>query len=148
MTDFIMSSLNLELCYQSRDQEIVQFKTRKIVDIPYDPCTHAKHYLNVHLPDIDMTPDTKLPVVIHVHGGGWVRGDRNHYFYGGPFMGDAFANRGLVTVVISYRVRPQSDILILPHLLISLDGCTVPCCYYRCSKCCEMDTLVYRFLWR
>ena len=34
------------------------------------------------------------PVVVHVHGGGWVRGDRGIEFYGAPYMCSSAAVRG------------------------------------------------------
>jgi len=53
----------------------------------------------------DTIPDpSPRPVVVHVHGGGWQRGDRKNEFYGGPFMGRSYAQRGFVSVVVSYRV--------------------------------------------
>jgi len=59
--------------------------------------------LNVHKPDKE--DNTALfPVVVHIHGGGWQRGDRDSYFYGGPFIGSSLAKRGFVTVVVGYRV--------------------------------------------
>ena len=47
---------------------------------------------------------TRAPVLIFVHGGGWYRGGREDY----PFLGDAFVEKGYVTVIISYRVAPQA----------------------------------------
>uniref|UniRef100_A0A6B2L8J7 BD-FAE-like domain-containing protein n=1 Tax=Arcella intermedia TaxID=1963864 RepID=A0A6B2L8J7_9EUKA len=57
--------------------------------------------LDVYVPEGASGP---LPVVFHVHGGGWQRGDRKTSFYGGPFMGYNYAQHGFIAVVISYRV--------------------------------------------
>jgi len=73
-----------------------------IKDITYEPFTHEKHMLDLYIPDIQI--ESPLPVVFHVHGGGWQRGDRSKEFYGGPFIGRSFAQRGFICVVISYRV--------------------------------------------
>jgi acetyl esterase/lipase len=47
---------------------------------------------------------TRAPVLIFVHGGSWYRGSKDDY----PFLGDAFVEKGYVTVIISYRVAPQA----------------------------------------
>jgi len=73
-----------------------------IKDIPYLETNHKKHMLNIHKPDVES--NSLLPVVVHIHGGGWQRGDRDSYFYGGPFIGSAFSKRGYVCVVVGYRV--------------------------------------------
>lgn len=44
------------------------------------------------------------PVLVFVHGGSWRNGDKSDY----PFLGESFANEGYVTVVISYRLAPQT----------------------------------------
>jgi acetyl esterase/lipase len=43
------------------------------------------------------------PVVVHFHGGGWKRGDRQRPFYGAPAMCHAYASNGFVAVAPSYR---------------------------------------------
>ena len=48
----------------------------------------------------------RLPVVMFVHGGGWMRGNRRDYFRGGPVVGKALAARGFLVVVPSYRLAP------------------------------------------
>lgn len=92
-----------------------------LLDIAYYDGVDAhlhKHKLDVfHPPNLKASAALR-PVVLHVHGtecmravgtngprgGGWVRGDRKQEFYGGPFMGRAFSERGYVTVVCSYRL--------------------------------------------
>lgn len=94
-----------------------------LLDIAYYDGVDAhlhKHKLDIfHPPNISASADLR-PVVLHVHGmskdmffatvlnvsvgGGWVRGDRKHEFYGGPYMGRAFSERGYVSVVCSYRL--------------------------------------------
>lgn len=81
----------------------------------------AKHKLDIYLPSIGSSTPSSLSVVLHVHGtillfslttilstftvgGGWARGDRKHEFYGGPFMGRSYAQRGFVSVVCSYAL--------------------------------------------
>jgi para-nitrobenzyl esterase len=55
--------------------------------------------VNVFAP-VDATPDAALPVLVWIHGGGFVSGSPASHWYDG----DAFARDGVVTVVISYRL--------------------------------------------
>jgi acetyl esterase/lipase len=66
-------------------------------DVAYGPAERQR--LDVYSPK----NASKAPVLIFVHGGGWYRGNKNEY----PFLGDAFVEKGFVTVIISYRVAPQ-----------------------------------------
>ncbi len=45
----------------------------------------------------------KFPVLLFVHGGAWEIGDRKDYHY----IGYTFANHGIGTAVMSYRLSPQ-----------------------------------------
>jgi acetyl esterase/lipase len=67
-------------------------------DVAYGPGERQR--LDVYSPK----GATKAPVLIFVHGGGWYRGGKDEY----PFLGDAFVEKGYVTVIISYRVAPQA----------------------------------------
>jgi acetyl esterase/lipase len=67
-------------------------------DVAYGPGERQR--LDVYSPK----GATRAPVLIFVHGGGWYRGGRDDY----PFLGDAFFEKGYVTVIISYRVAPQA----------------------------------------
>ena len=67
-------------------------------DVAYGPGERQR--LDVYSPK----GATRAPVLIFVHGGGWYRGGREDY----PFLGDAFVEQGYVTVIISYRVAPQT----------------------------------------
>ena len=46
----------------------------------------------------------KRPVYIHIHGGGWSRGDKASPFYGGPAMCQNAAASGCLAVAIGYRL--------------------------------------------
>jgi acetyl esterase/lipase len=67
-------------------------------DINYGPGERQR--LDVYSPK----GATRAPVLIFVHGGGWYRGSKDEY----QFLGDAFVEKGFVTVIISYRVAPQA----------------------------------------
>jgi acetyl esterase/lipase len=76
--------------------------------------------LDVYMPENAEQRENKgeevLPVVIHIHGGGWVRGDRKDVFRGAPSFGIAYAQMGCVAVCVSYRLSDA------PH---TLDDCKV-----------------------
>jgi len=46
-----------------------------------------------------------IPVVLHIHGGGWRRGDKSIKFFGAPSICTHYAESGYIAVAISYRVR-------------------------------------------
>ena len=48
------------------------------------------------------TPE-KMPVVVFFYGGSWSSGQRSDY----KFVGEALAARGIVTVIVDYRIYPQ-----------------------------------------
>lgn len=60
-----------------------------------------KHRLDVYLPG---GPRKQCPLVIHFHGGGWMRGDRQAEFQGGPAISRAYAISGSVCFTPSYRL--------------------------------------------
>ena len=65
-------------------------------DVPQD-----KHRLDVYAP----AGVRNAPVVIFIHGGGFVQGDRRDY----NGLATAIASTGVVVVVPSYRLFPQTD---------------------------------------
>ena len=48
--------------------------------------------------------DGKLPVIVNIHGGGWVYGDKEIY----QFYGMSLAQRGFAVVNFSYRLAPEA----------------------------------------
>ncbi|CAN0045837.1 unnamed protein product, partial [Hapterophycus canaliculatus] len=81
------------------------------LDVPYfegDGACDDKHRLDVYIPSAPF-PRPRSRTCLFVHGGSWQRGDRRHpsvpdQFYGN--VGRAFAARGLVGLVMSYRLAP------------------------------------------
>lgn len=69
-----------------------------VADVPYGPDERQK--LDVYAPK----GVKDAPVLVFVHGGSWRDGDKSDY----PFLGESFANEGFVTVIISYRLAPQT----------------------------------------
>ncbi|KAG6446518.1 venom carboxylesterase-6 [Manduca sexta] len=61
-------------------------------------------YLNIYTPvlDNDLAYESKLPVMVFIHGGGWMCGDSSTAMYGPQFLLD----RDVILVVINYRLGP------------------------------------------
>ena len=68
-------------------------------DISYGP--HKMNVLDVYRPQ---TTREKLPVIVSVHGGGWVYGDKELYSH----YCTRLAERGFVVVNFTYRLSPES----------------------------------------
>lgn len=73
-----------------------------IKDIPYIDDGNLYHLLDVYYPQ-GTTADEKLPVIIDIHGGGWMYAtkDLNEYYC------RALADRGFVVFNLSYRLVPD-----------------------------------------
>jgi acetyl esterase/lipase len=78
------------------------FAVEVVKDIAYNDARDAdpdKQKLDLYLP----RGKKDFPVVFFVHGGTWKSGDRKRY----PKLGEALAEHGLGTVIISYRLSPK-----------------------------------------
>ncbi len=84
--------------------EIKTYEVEAKRDLTYFDGAEAdknKHKLDLYLPK----GKTSFPVVLFVHGGGWVSGDKNFFgVYEG--VGKMFARHGIGAVVTSYRLSP------------------------------------------
>ncbi|NIW23128.1 MAG: alpha/beta hydrolase fold domain-containing protein, partial [Gammaproteobacteria bacterium] len=69
-------------------------------EITYGP--HERHRLDVHTSTMRRS-SAPVPVVVYVHGGGFVRGNR----HSSRNVSDYFASLGLVGVNITYRLAPE-----------------------------------------
>ncbi len=77
-------------------------KVEVVKDVPYyegDDADPVKNCLDLYLPK----DEKDFPVLVFVHGGAWVIGDRKQY----GFVGETFARNGVGTAVISYRLSPK-----------------------------------------
>ena len=74
----------------------------KVKNIPYIDDGNAYHQLDVLYPE-NLGPGAKLPVIIDIHGGGWMYGakDLNEYYC------MSLADRGFVVFNMSYRLAPD-----------------------------------------
>lgn len=72
--------------------------------VRYDDIAYGEHkvwnLLDVYRP---RESHGRLPVIVNVHGGGWVYGDKDLY----QFYGMSLAQRGFAVVNFSYRLAPE-----------------------------------------
>jgi len=78
-------------------------KFKHVPNIAYLDSGHRKHHLDLYIPT-RQNDEQLLDVVVHVHGGGWKRGDRSIAFYGAPSMCKFYASGGFLAVAPSYRL--------------------------------------------
>lgn len=119
---YIKSYLHLTPKY---DQSLI------VRDIAYFDGTdvHVNNKLDVFLPFPKTNPATgkieeqktspsSTPVIVHIHGGGWIRGGRTDEQRGGPVAGRTCAREGFVGVVVSYRLARISLVSFIAWALI------------------------------
>ena len=78
---------------------------RRHADLAYGP--HERHRLDLYLPP-DGSVDERRPVVAFVHGGAFVRGDKDaspHIYANVPRW---FARQGYIGVNVEYRLAPEA----------------------------------------
>lgn len=88
-------------------------KIEKIYDIPYAEGGNNYNLLDIYYPEGNIK---KLPVIIDIHGGGWVYGTKDinaHYCQG-------LASYGFVVVNISYRLIKKNDGGSFPNNIIDI----------------------------
>ena len=131
----------------------------EIRDVPYCRCggtcddMFPKHQLDLYLPKVALP--TRRPVVVFVHGGSWIRGDRRAYrhffssydtnllvalimYYYGTYwnVGRAFAKSGIACAVISYRLSrlgfPWVFLELFASMLMSLGIIILPVIMLAC----------------
>ena len=69
-------------------------------DVAYGPLPRQK--LDIYVPT-SARPSGGRPVVVFFYGGSWNSGERADY----RFVGEAFASRGVVTLIADYRLYPE-----------------------------------------
>jgi acetyl esterase/lipase len=80
----------------------VRSAIRETLDVRYYPGDGGRHTLDVFAP---LDASKRYPVVLFVHGGTWVMGDKN--FFGlNRGVGRCLAKNGIVAVLINYRLSP------------------------------------------
>jgi arylformamidase len=69
-------------------------------NIPYSNHTHERKQLDIYTPE---NIDRKLPVLIHIHGGGWKIGDKKIQSKHGKF----YSSQDIIFININYRLSPE-----------------------------------------
>ena len=92
---FLMFTLDADL---RADEKCEVDVVKDIAYLTGDKADAKKHKLDIYSPK----GKKDCPVLFFVHGGAWKSGDRAQY----PLLGKGFAEQGIVTVVISYRLSP------------------------------------------
>jgi acetyl esterase/lipase len=82
-------------------------------NVSYIADENWKHQMDIYLPE----EPQGAPIMFHVHGGGWSRGDRTHVFYGAPGFSNGYAAMGFITVAMSYRLGA------FPHFMHDVAQC-------------------------
>lgn len=74
-------------------------------DIPYLDDGHKHHLLDVYYPE-STQKDDRLPVIIDIHGGGWMYGDKEL----NKIYCLTLAQKGYVVFNMSYRLYPEVNV--------------------------------------
>lgn len=99
-------------CDDKRDSLIDDPKgVKEYRDIRYSNAKGKYGLLDVYRPE---NAEGKLPLIVVVHGGGWIYGTKDTY----RLYGMDLATRGFSVLVYSYRLSPQAK---FPSHLIALD---------------------------
>jgi len=91
-------------------REVALPAERVLENLPYrqGPDAHPlKHRLDLFLPDAGAAP---WPVLVFVHGGGWITGDKGLRAGGRDVyanIGRCFASRGVGVALVNYRLLPE-----------------------------------------
>ncbi len=76
----------------------------EVSDIPYIADGKRAHLLDVYYPDYALEKSVKLPVIIDIHGGGWMYGykeiNKNYNLY--------LASAGYTVISLNYRLVPEA----------------------------------------
>ena len=85
----------------SRDSDLPHDipEVERIDNLPYGP-DEKWHTLDVYLPK---KTDKPFPVIINIHGGGWIYGTKETYQY----YGMSLAKRGFAFINPNYRLAPE-----------------------------------------
>lgn len=95
-----------------------------IGDIPYKEDGTKFHLLDIYRPEAN---DGKLPVIIYIHGGGFIAGDKLHTRH----YGMTLAKEGYMVFNINYRLAPKhQNPAQIKDVLLAMDWIKVNCIDY------------------
>ncbi len=101
----LICSLNSFSQSTNRVHKLFPEGTELIGNIPYNDDTLKKHLLDIYLPD---NVEGKLPLIVFIHGGGWLVNDK---YADIGYMGNtvsAIINEGYALASIDYRFASQA----------------------------------------
>lgn len=100
--DVLTAMLNL---YDQEQRQLIEQCPASAYDIPYGP--HQRHRLDIYTPQ--NSSNTLLPVIVFIHGGGFLKGDKgDDKHWHNSNVGRMVAREGYLGVVINYRLAPES----------------------------------------
>lgn len=94
-------------------------------NLPYTAAPNSKQYLDVYYPE---TVQGKLPILVYIHGGGAVGGDKLMY----RRYCTQWAREGYAVFNVNYRLAPQpSEVIQLSDILTAVDWISENCHRYH-----------------
>ena len=90
--------------FDSQQQQLVDLQPPLKTNISYGD--HARQTLDIYRPTT-ADHNSRLPVMVFVHGGGFLRGDKGDSHWYNACVGRMAAQRGYLGVVINYRLAPE-----------------------------------------
>jgi acetyl esterase/lipase len=91
----------------ARPFQMKRVGVKRVLNIPYGESLPGdkggRNLLDIVMPE---EPGTNRPILVQIHGGGWMIGDKREQ--GGPLMG-YLASRGWVCFAINYRLSPKAS---------------------------------------
>lgn len=88
-------SMNKEKSVQNSNEEVIS-----TFEIAYLDDGHPMHRLDIYAPN---TKKRELPVLVHIHGGGWRTGDKKNM----KEIGEFYASKGVIFITPNYRLTPE-----------------------------------------
>jgi len=96
---FALLTILLSIAFnQTSSAEIVKEITIKLEE-PYQNDGNPQHRLDIYTP----AHNKPLTVLMHIHGGGWTKGDKKRMKTTGMF----YASKGILFITPNYRLSPQ-----------------------------------------
>ncbi|CAF4058204.1 unnamed protein product, partial [Rotaria sordida] len=77
------------------------------IDTVYSISNENMHKSNIDETRLNHTKETTKPnihIIVHIHGGGWVRGSHTNKWHGSLTIGRTCAREGFVSIIVSYRL--------------------------------------------
>jgi acetyl esterase/lipase len=97
---FILLTILLSIAIGQTGQAEATNRITSQLDVPYLNDGDPKHRLDIYYPKSSNKP---LTVLVHIHGGGWRRGDKKMMKATGEF----YASQGILFITPNYRLSPE-----------------------------------------